>query len=161
MTDPVDLSMRAASPDDGDFLWKVYASTRQQEVAMFGWPPEQQISFLEMQYRARTQSYSAMYPDAENFVLLAAGDPAGYMMIGRDALKTTLVDIALLPEFRNRGVGTRAVASLMEEARGRSLPLRLSVARGNPAMRLYQRLGFSVISADAVYIEMEYQPCPH
>jgi ribosomal protein S18 acetylase RimI-like enzyme len=160
MTDPLDFSMRAASPHDGDFLWKVYASTRRQEVAMFGWPPEQQIMFLEMQYRARTQSYAAMYPDAENFVLLDAGNLAGYMMIGRDASKTTLVDIALLPEFRNRGVGTRAVVGLMEEARRRSLPLRLSVARGNPAMRLYERLGFSAISADPVYIEMEYKPCP-
>ena len=128
---------------------------------MFGWPPEQQMMFLEMQYRARTQSYSAMYPDAENRVLLAAGNPAGYMMIGWDASKATLVDIALLPEFRNRGLGTRAVGGLMEDARGRSLPLRLSVARGNPAMRLYERLGFSVISADPVYIEMEYNPCPH
>jgi ribosomal protein S18 acetylase RimI-like enzyme len=80
-------------------------------------------------------------------------------MIGRDASKTTLVDIALLPEFRNRGLGTRAVAGLIEEARGSSLPLRLSVARGNPAIRLYERLGFSAISADPVYIEMEYESC--
>lgn len=156
MTDPVpSSSKRLVTPDDEDFLWIVYASTREEELRAFGWPPAQTEAFLRMQYRARRQSYATAYPDAERSILLLDDVPAGYTIVSRAASEIRLVDIALLPEHRGRGLGTFAIFTLIREAESRSIPLRLSVARGNRAMRLYERLGFSTVSADAVYIEME------
>ena len=51
--------------------------------------------------------------------------------------------IAVVPEFRGAGAGTKLMRRLIEEARRLKFPaLSLSVYRRNPALRLYQRLGF-------------------
>jgi ribosomal protein S18 acetylase RimI-like enzyme len=149
---------RPATNEDGDFLWKLYVSTRDSELARLGWPAEQQKHFLEMQYRARTGSYSAMYPDAERKIITDHGVPAGALIVARTSQEIRLVDIAFLPEFRNRGYGSGEIARLIQESEQASLPLRLSVMRGNPAIRLYQRLGFVATAEDSMYIEMEYHP---
>lgn len=155
----LERSARAAipdDPDDEDFLWRLYVSTRTPEVAAFGWSPEQQEAFLRMQYRARRGSYDTAYPAAERRILLENGIPAGAMIVDRNHREIRLVDIALLPEHRNRGYGAREIADLIRQAENSTLPLRLSVLRGNPAIRLYQRLGLVLKSADGMYIEMEY-----
>ncbi len=69
-----------------------------------------------------------------------------------------LVDIAILPEWRNRGVGTAFLRELIAESEYTGRPLKLQVAKGNPAARLYERLGFSKVSEDQVYIQMEQNP---
>jgi len=156
MPEPMQLSARTATPQDEDFQWRVYASTREREVAAFGWPAAQQEAFLRMQYRARCQSYAAAHQHADNSVLLADGVPAGIMIVARGPAETRLVDIAFLPEYLGRGLGTEAILGLIRESGARSVPVRLSVLRGNPAIRLYQRLGFAEVSAGGVYIEMEH-----
>jgi ribosomal protein S18 acetylase RimI-like enzyme len=68
------------------------------------------------------------------------------------------VDIALLPEFRGRGIGGGQLASLIQQCRAEKLPLRLQVLKENPAQRLYERLGFNKTSEDQMYIQMEKLP---
>lgn len=150
-------SARPATPEDEDFLWRLYASTRADELAALGWPPQQQEMFLRLQYRARCGSYAAAFPDAEHSVLLAGGVPAGAMIVSRTAAEIRLVDIALLPEQRNRGYGARELANLIAQSTASGLPLRLSVRCENRAVHLYQRLGFVSLKQDAMYIEMEYR----
>jgi len=151
-------SARAANPDDEDFLWRLYVSTRASEVEAFGWPPEQQEAFLRMQYRASRGSYHAAFPQAEHRILLENGVPAGAMIVARDSQEIRLVDIALLPEHRNRGYGGREISDLIRQAGSLTVPFRLSVRHGNPALRLYIRLGLVSKRADDMYIEMEYAP---
>jgi ribosomal protein S18 acetylase RimI-like enzyme len=153
--------MRRAVQDDADFLRRVYFSSRASEIAAFGWTPEQGEQFLHMQYRMRSQVYAAAYPEAESFVIFEDGVDAGVMTIAKKEAEIRLVDIAFLGEYRGRGLGTAALQTLIGEARARSIPVRLSVARGNPAIHLYERLGFSVVSSDAMYIEMERQTSEH
>lgn len=151
------LSERPAAGADGDFQFRLYASTRAEELAAFGWPPAMQESFLHLQFQARRQSYDAAYPESAGAILLSDGAAAGAAIVWRGPEEIRLVDIALLPEFRNRGLGTLWINRLIREARAARLPLRLSVLRGNPAARLYQRLGFAPRpSADSMYIEMEH-----
>jgi len=151
------LSERPTAAGDGDFLFRLYASTRAEEVAAFGWPPAMQESFLRMQFQARRQSYDAVYPDSAGAILLSDGAEAGAVMVWRGPTEIRLLDIALLPEFRNRGLGKLWINRLIGEARAARLPLRLSVLRGNPAGRLYERLGFVELpSAGSMYIEMEH-----
>jgi ribosomal protein S18 acetylase RimI-like enzyme len=89
-------------------------------------------------------------------VIVVDGAPAGSMMVFRGASEIRLVDIALLPEFRGRGIGGGLIAGLAHEAVCSGLPLRLSVARGNRAARLYDRIGFMATGEDSMYTEMEY-----
>ena len=154
------LTARPASPEDDEFRYQVYAASRAAEVTGFGWPAAQQDAFLRMQYRARAQSYAA-YPAAEHSILLLGDVPAGAAIVCRTPAEVRLVDIALLPDFQNRGLGGRWISALIAEARSLSLPLRLSVARGNPALRLYERLGFARTEDGPMYIEMQHHGKEH
>jgi len=153
----VKLTVLPASSGDADFLFAVYASTRHEELAGWGWPPEQQQSFLKMQYNARHQSYLAAYPEAETNILAANDGKIGSMIVHRGPVEIRLVDIAVLVEHQGRGLGTKAIMGLIAEAEAARTPLRLSVLRGNRAARLYGRLGFVPAGQDPMYIEMEYR----
>lgn len=65
--------------------------------------------------------------------------------------KTPELGVAVLPEYRGRGVGTSLLSRLIEAAGDKYESISLSVSAGNPAARLYQRLGFEEVgqSGDA------------
>jgi GNAT superfamily N-acetyltransferase len=149
------LTARPASAEDDEFRFQLYAASRADEIAAFGWPAAQQDAFLRMQYSMRRQSYAAGYPGARHSVLLLGGVPAGAAIVYRTQSEMRLIDIALLAGFRNRGMGGKWIAELIAEARSATLPLRLSVFHGNPARHLYERLGFVPRDEGPMYIEME------
>ena len=150
------VSSRPVTPADTPLLYEIYASTRRREVEAFGWPPAQQEAFLRMQFDVRRRGYEATYPAAEHTILLYDAAPIGSMIVSRGSSAFDLLDIAILPEFRNRGFGASLLAGLIGDASAAGVPVRLMVLRGNPAIHLYQRLGFVVTSGDAVYLEMKY-----
>jgi ribosomal protein S18 acetylase RimI-like enzyme len=151
-------SLRPATVNDHDFLLHVYASTRQDEMASWGWSAVQQSSFLRMQYDARKRGYATTYPAAENSIISVGEVPAGSLIIFRGPSEIRLVDIALLPEFRGRGLGGEVIRMLISEAAEAGFALRLSVLRSNRATHLYERLGFTARSGDGMYCEMECAP---
>lgn len=150
------LTTRPAAPDDADFLYQIYAASRQEEISAWGWPAPQQESFLKMQFRARSQSYSAAHPGLLTSIFLCNGEPSGCATVSHEPNQIRLVDIAFLPEFRNRGLGTLWILQLLRVAMAAGLPVRLSVTHGNPAARLYQRLGFAPTGDTGIYLEMEF-----
>ena len=141
-------------------MFRLYASTRQEEVAAWGWNAAQQSAFLRMQFAAQQRSYAAGYPDADHCLILWLDEPVGRLIVSRTEQEIRLVDIALLPEYRNRGIGTCLVRELAKESQASRTPLRLQVLKGNKAFRLYSRLGFSISSEDELYFQMEWNPVP-
>ena len=133
------VTLRFSTPDDQDFLFAVYASTRADELSLWGWDDNQKRAFLQMQFRAQSQQYSLCYPQADSSVIM-------------------LVDIALLPEYRNQSIGTTLIQSLLNEATGAQKNVALHVLRGSAAARLYERLGFTTVAEDSVYLEMRRTP---
>ena len=152
------ISLRPASPSDKDFLLHVYGSTRQEEMASWGWSLSQQSSFIRMQYEARKHGYDASYPTSETSVISIGDAPAGSIIVFRSPSEIRLVDVALLPEFRNRGIGAEVIRMLVSEADDAGSALRLSVLRSNHARHLYERLGFVVKGGGEMYCEMEWVP---
>jgi ribosomal protein S18 acetylase RimI-like enzyme len=141
------------------FLKRLYASTRQEEVAVTGWPQEQIDAFLEMQFNAQRHHYLGNYTDTAWDVILVDGEPAGRLYVARWDDQIRIVDIALLPEYRGRGIGTDLIRGLFEEADASARPVRIHVEMNNPAMTLYRRLGFAPIGdADGIYLELERPP---
>jgi ribosomal protein S18 acetylase RimI-like enzyme len=149
------FSLRRVSAEDAQFLFQLYASTRQEEIASFGWPADQAAVFLRMQFDVRRRSYMAAYPSAEESVIFSGKISAGSVNVYRCGSEIRLVDIALLPEYRRRGIGGEIIRQLAAESEEKGIPLRLSVFRSNPAARLYARLGFVATGGDAMYCEME------
>src|SRR5918995_2479578 len=105
-----DLDSRVATADDHSFLLELFASTREQELAMFGANEDQKRAFVSMQYSAM----SRCYPRAENRIILAGNLPIGRTIIDRKPDELRLVDISILPEFRSRGIGAVMVNKLLE-----------------------------------------------
>lgn len=151
------VSLRRARSGDGDFLFRVYASTRTEELAVLPWTDEQKDAFLLMQFRAQTCGYERQFPDLERAVVLDGGVPAGRLLVVRRETEIRIVDLSLLPGHRGCGIGTTLIDRLKLEARDAQLPLLLHVEVFNPARRLYERLGFRAINDGDVYLEMEWR----
>ena len=151
------IALRPARPDDRPFLLAVYASTREPELATVPWDAAQKAEFVERQFEAQHAHYREHYGEAAFDVVLVSGQPAGRLYVDRAAEEIRIVDIALLPEFCRRGIGTTLLRGLQSEAAAAGKPLRIHVERFNPALRLYQRLGFRQIADRGVYLFMEWR----
>jgi ribosomal protein S18 acetylase RimI-like enzyme len=150
----MNLSLREATPDDEPFLLEVYASTRIDELAGVGWSDEQMQAFIKMQFLARERSY----PRVDSRIIALEGRPVGRLLVDRNETELLLRDIALQKEFRNSGIGSRLIRDLMKEATAAGKPIRLHVVASSPAVRLYERLGFSRTGDEAAYLEMKWVP---
>jgi ribosomal protein S18 acetylase RimI-like enzyme len=151
------IVLRPAAAADEPFLRAVYASTRQQELAMVPWDEARKAAFLRMQFDAQHAYYQENYADAAFDVVLIDGEPAGRLCVERGNEELRIVDIALLPEYCNRGIGTTLLTRLQAEAAAAGKPLRIHVERFNPALRLYERLGFRQLADRGVYLFMEWR----
>ena len=143
---------------DGDFVFEVYACTRADEVCGWGFDEAQALQFLRMQHRMQLASYASQFPGAERSVLWAGGERVGYVCVDREPHELHIVDIALLPRFRARGLGSALIRDLQTEASERGLPLTLTVRSDSRARGLYERLGFEVVSEHAPYLKMAWTP---
>ena len=143
---------------DEAFLYRTFASTRMDEMALTGWNEEQRESFLRMQFEAQRRSYQLQIPNAEYWVIRSAETSAGRLIVDRSAKEIHVVDIALLPEFRARGIGSTLMKAIMSEATEGAKVVRLHVERFNPALRWYERLGFETIHSGPIYLEMVWRP---
>ena len=144
---------------DEEFRYRVYASTRTDEMALVDWSAEQKAAFLRMQFQAKATHYRAYYPHAEYQVIQREDTvPLGRLIVDRANDSILIVDIALLPEYRNAGVGTSIIQQLMAEATSRQRPILLHVEVFNPAMKLYNRLGFVKTGEQGIYHEMTWKP---
>lgn len=153
------LSLRPATDTDTPVLHELYAGTRRDEFAAWGWSAEQQAMFVQMQFRAQQQHYRAQFPHAEHLIICADDQPIGRMIVERGTVALRLIDLVIAPQQRNRGIGTTLLRQLLAEGAQRSVPVRLQVVHTNPALRLYRRLGFAIIADDGLYYQME-APAP-
>ena len=145
-------------PSDREFLCRLYASTRQEELAPVPWSEPEKEAFLRLQFEAQDRHYQEHFPAAAFQIIELDARPIGRLYVDRRADEIRLIDIALLPEFRGAGIGTALLMELIDEAAAASKPLRIHVERFNPALRLYQRLGFRPLEEHGVYLLMEYRP---
>jgi ribosomal protein S18 acetylase RimI-like enzyme len=152
------VELRPATDADLPFLARVYASTRAEELAPLPWTDEQRRAFLAHQFAAQSADYARNYPDASYDVVVVDGDPAGRLILDRGERELHIVDIALLPEHRGRGIGTRLLRPLLEEADREDLTVAIYVESSNRALSLYRRLGFAAVGDTGVYFRMERPP---
>jgi ribosomal protein S18 acetylase RimI-like enzyme len=157
MSPPVTL--RPATEQDDAFLYELFKSVRMPDFAQVPLAPEQLEGLMKMQYAGQKFSYSTQYPGPGHDIVLLAGAPAGRIWVNRSGSEHLLVDIALLPEFQNRGIGATLLQDVIAAAKQAGVPLKCSVAVTNPgSLRFHQRLGFQIVSQDMLYYELERQP---
>lgn len=151
------VSFRPIAPEDGGLLYRIYASTRTEELAQVPWSDAQKEAFLRMQFTAQSTDYAANYPDAEFLLILLDGEPAGRLYVHDRPGELWIVDIALLPDFRGAGAGSALLRDIQARAARAGKPLRIHVEVYNPALRLYERLGFRRVGGDGMYHLLEWR----
>ncbi len=154
----MDLHLCPVSADDDAFLRGLYATTRAEEVEAWGWSEDERDAFLDMQYHLQRQSYEVQFPGADHQIVLNGEERLGRLFVLRTGDELRLVDISLLPEYRRRGIGTTLLGQLLTEAGRAGQTVGLQVLAASPAIRLYERLGFTAVSDDGVYVQMEAHP---
>ncbi|CAG0931219.1 diamine N-acetyltransferase [Thermoflexales bacterium] len=152
------VTLRPITGDDLALLAQIYASTRAEELAQTDWTDEQKAAFLRQQFDAQHQYYQANYPRAQFQMVEEAGAPIGRLYVDRWEDQIRIMDVALLPAYRGRGVGTQLLEQILAEGRQLQLPVTIHVERFNPALRLYERLGFRVEEDKGVYLFLKWTP---
>ena len=92
------------------------------------------------------------HPIGAAWLRLLTGDSKGFGYVD-DA--TAELSVAVLPEYRGQGIGTRLLSQLLQAASNHHPAVSLSVAADNPALRLYQRLGFDVVGTSGGSLTMK------
>ncbi len=151
------LSLRPITPEDDSFLQRLFATTRAEELELTGWSEEQKAAFCLGQFNAQSAHYQKYYGDGSFQIIEREGVPAGKLLVWRSGKEILIVDIALLPKHRGAGIGTKLLRDLQDEARAAGKSLTIHVERFNPALRLYERLGFQVVEEQQVYLLMQWE----
>jgi GNAT superfamily N-acetyltransferase len=152
------ISLRPATTEDREFLLDVFKSSRGGDLRELGWEEDRIREFLDMQFEAQQRLYQNDYQQADDQIVLCAGQPAGRLTVERRDHEIRCVEVALLPARRNTGIGTLLVRQLQDEARLANKPLRLGVIRFNRAVTLFERLGFVRTSETGTHFQMEWLP---
>lgn len=157
-TASVAWSRRPSTPADGEFLYRLYSSTRDDEMALWGAPPDQQAAFLRMQFEAQRAHYERHFALAVNEIVMIEGKPVGRILVDRSQDEFRLVDIALLPDHRGFAIGTILVRELLDESAKAGRPVRVRAFKPSRAVGFYERLGFRRIADEGAYWALEAAP---
>lgn len=152
------LRLRPERDGDEDFRFELFCNSRPPEWQMAGFDPNLLRHLMRQQFQAQTVGYRAQFPSARFDIIELDGAPIGRIVVNRPGGFVHIIDQAIVPDLRGRGVGASIMKSLMDEAAQSGIPVRLKVASDNdPSMRLYLRLGFAVIDRTEMYLEMEWR----
>lgn len=154
--EPSNITLRPVGPDDNDFLIAVYGSTRADELAMTPWTDEQRYAFLLHQFTAQQDHYTKHYPGASHDIILSDGRQVGRIYIARLEREIRIIDLTLLPEERNAGIGSYLIRQLLVEAGRTKQSVRIWVEDFNPSLRLFERLGFSRSEQQGIHLLMQW-----
>lgn len=154
------VTFRPVKEEDEDFLFRVYASTREEEMARVEWSDAQKEAFLRMQFDAQSLHYRERYPEASLEVILADGQPVGRLYKAMLDDEIRIIDITLLPRYRGHGAGTPIIRRIMDDAAKIDKAVRIHVESFNRSLRLFHRLGFVPVEESEVYTLMEWRKNP-
>ena len=152
------FALRREGDPDLPFLIQLYGSTRAHEMARIPWTLDEKNAFLIQQFGAQRLHYYKFYPDAAFDVIEQHGQPVGRFYLHERRTRFNVMDIALMPASRGKGVGTAIITAIQAHAAAYGKGVDLFVDHDNPVMDLYKRLGFTVIGTDPINVEMDWAP---
>jgi ribosomal protein S18 acetylase RimI-like enzyme len=152
------ITLRPAVDGDYDFMRLLYHAARAEEMQHFPFDEAQKAAFLDQQFAAQFEHYGIHYPTCERNIIESDGQPIGRMWIDEWKDQIRLVDIAFMPEWRGSGLGTRLLRQLLDRGAAAGKPVTIHVEAFNPALRLYQRLGFQQVDTNGVHLLMRWTP---
>lgn len=152
------IGFRLVTENDLELLYRIYGSTRADEMAVTGWSEPDIENFLRMQFELQHTQYMKNYKNPCFEIILFKEEPVGRLYVERGKKEMRIIDIALLPHACRRGIGSKIISELIDEANKTRVILSLSVEYNNPVLGFYERLGFEQMDQGGVYLLMEKKP---
>lgn len=140
----MDLSLSKASNSDFEFLLNLRLKTMDTHLRNAG------LFLTEEQHRNRVKEKFEL-----SHIIRADGLNIGLVKFEETATSITIFQIQILPEFQGKGYGKSILKNLISKARNKIACL--SVLKENPALRLYQSLGFTIVDEDNYEYHLEYK----
>ncbi|MBK9051532.1 MAG: GNAT family N-acetyltransferase [Chloroflexi bacterium] len=153
-----ELMLRPITESDLPFLLEVYAAARSDELAQVPWSDDEKRAFLTSQFNAQHHHYQTYYQTASFDIIVQNGQPIGRFYVDRWPNEIRIVDIALLPNYRQQGIGASLLTQILNEGQTSQKTVSIHVEKYNPAYRLYTRLGFNKIGETGVYDLLAWNP---
>lgn len=151
------ITLRPGATTDLGFLRDLYRQLRADELAAVPWPESQKHAFLDSQFALQHQHYLSQFPNADFLLIECDAVPIGRFYLLRQAPAFLVIDISLLPQWRNSGIGSALIRNAQAMAQVEGADLDLHVDQRNPAARrLYERLGFAATDTDGPYASMRW-----
>jgi ribosomal protein S18 acetylase RimI-like enzyme len=150
--------LRACTEADEAFVYDVFCTTWESEVAAL---PNQNLAqhVLRIQHISQERRFAGRFPDHQRYVVMEGDQPAGRLYVDETGPVLQVIDLTLMPQFRDRGIGTRIFGDLFAHAERHGLTVRLRVERRNErATMLYTSLGFELVSMDDLDNFFEWVP---
>lgn len=146
------------TPSDDSLLFEIYVSARAEELKFAPWTEEVKRTFLESQFQAQAQYYFSKYPDGCFDIIEFDDQKIGRLYKAALDDEIRIIDLTLLPEFRNQGIGTSLISDILKTGEEQKKAVRIYLETYNPSQTLFSRLGFRTISEDGVYALWEKMP---
>jgi ribosomal protein S18 acetylase RimI-like enzyme len=150
------LTLRRARTDDQEFLYRLFCSVHSEKLQLVSLNPEEKNRLIELMYQGFNRHYSTLAPASDDRVVLLNNESIGRMILLQMSKEIRLADLAILPEYRQRGIGSALIGQLQAESMMSKRPVRLQVPHFDRALRLYQRLGFYKIDTVGPYLHLEW-----
>ena len=152
------MRLRNAVSGDAEFCRLLYASTRGDLRQL---PLDQAMldALISMQQQAVEAGQRTNFPDAQTLILEYDNASAGRMVLDTGGQEWRLVNLAIMPAMRKRGIASALLHALQQRARSGGAGIGLAVMRTNAeALRLYRRHGFTIVSGNDIAHDMIWLP---
>ncbi len=139
------ISFRQIKDEDFEFLREVHnAALKEYITQTWGWDDDWQ-----------KQSFERNFNPDDGEIIVINGKDAGFLWVVEKETETLLASIRILPEFQNKGIGTKLIKKLIGKSQKKNKPVRLQVLKINPAKKLYKRLGFEIFAETKTHFLMK------
>jgi ribosomal protein S18 acetylase RimI-like enzyme len=152
------VTTRPMNDDDSMLLFELYASSRADELSRTGWATPQQRSFFRMQAQNQERYFLRHYDHLDRRTICINGFSAGRLLVDRPSHAITIVDLALLPAFRGRGVGSLLIRCILEEAAELDVPVHLSLPKNSESLKTCERVGFRYADEPGDRLHLVWNP---
>lgn len=142
------LSFSPITSSDSTFLFALYGTTREDEMAVVPWTEEQKAAFLQTQFEAQHQHYIAKYPSGSFQIIRSKSENIGRLYLCELDDEIRIIDISIMPEQRGKGIGGKIVSDILRNA---AKPVTIYLESFNPSQALFKRLGFAPVSDEGIY----------
>lgn len=137
MKHQLEYTLRKCTIDDYDLLFELKVKCFKWYIEiLYGWEENEQRGFLNREVEKLLEHMN---------IIQVNGCDVGVFTSHLDDNYDCFIEMfAILPEYQKQGIGTDILNKKLKENKQKGIRTYLKAYKGNPATRLYQRVGFEV-----------------